>query len=273
MPLHPEHETVRGTARRFDQPIRGGGLDPQPVGQPVDALPVHGIDRCRRHPGPAGQPTAFGQLHRMCRTILHLDRRLWVFAMIAQARHLVHARMQAAAERHVQFLETATDRQHRQIAGQRFLQQGERVRIARRIMPIARPARRPRIQMRLDVAYRAGQQQALQPVQPRRGRQRRLQAGQQHRGDAGRLDQRADVLFTGRREAVMAQHRAVGGQADPRGRDHASCSGDLQPRYPCAQSPRNSAPPRRRAPPHTPGADAATDCPLLRASVAGILCP
>jgi glutamine synthetase len=114
--------------------------------------------------------------------------------MVGQARHRVHLRMQAAAQRDVQLLEAAADRQHRQVQRQRLVQQRKGIGIAGRVMRIARPAAAAFVVLRFDVADRAGQQQAIQPLQPVAGRQRWLQARQHYRGHLGRLGQRAHVL-------------------------------------------------------------------------------
>jgi len=135
--------------------------------------------------------------------------------MVSQARHRMHLRMQAATQRDVQFLEAAADRQYWQVQRQRLAQQCEGIGITRRVMRIARPAAAALVVLRFDVADRPGQQQAIEPLQPVASRQSRLQARQYHRGHFGGLGQRAHVLLAGHREAVMAEHGTVGGQAHP----------------------------------------------------------
>lgn len=202
-------------ACRFDQPIVGHGLDLQALREAGNALPVHRIDLRPVAAVPLRQPAIGNQGNRVGRPVLHLHRRLRVFAMVSQARHRVYLRMQAATQRDVQFLEAAADRQYRKILRQSLTQQRERIGITGRVMQIARPAATALVVPRFDVADRAGQQQAIKPLQPVANRQRRLQARQYHRGHFGGLGQRAHVLLAGRREAVMAEHGTVGGQAHP----------------------------------------------------------
>ncbi len=202
-------------ARCLDQSVIGHGLDLQALREAGDALSVHRIDLRAATAVPLRQPAIGGQGHRMGRPILHFHQRLRVFAMVGQAGHRMHLRMQAATQRDVQFLETATDRQHRQVQRQRFVQQRKGIGIPGRIMRIAWPAAATLVVLRFDIADRAGQQQAIEPKQPVAGRQRWLQARQHHRGHLGRLGQRAHVLLAGHRETVVAEHGAVGGQAHP----------------------------------------------------------
>src|SRR3546814_12913193 len=71
--------------------------------------------------------------------------------------------------------------------------------------------------MWLDVAWRAGQDQAIEPIQHLRPIQRRLQRWQQYRQCLGTDHGRTDVLLADTVERMHTNHPAVGRQTDQRG--------------------------------------------------------
>src|SRR5690606_17472825 len=116
----------------------------------------------------------------------------------------------------------AADRQHRQAHGDRARGQGQGVGVAGRIVEVALPAGFVAVVVRLDVADRAGEQQAVQPRKPGVRIKGRLQRGHQDRDGAGAVDHRAHVLLAGGEERVRSDQFAVGGQSDQRREGHAS---------------------------------------------------
>jgi hypothetical protein len=90
--------------------------------------------------------------------------------------------VEAAAQRHVQFLEAAADRQQRDAGGDRRTDQRQRGRIPGDVLRRAFGMRRAFIEIRTDIGPAAGQDQ---PVQPRQDlRRQRLPRRRQQNGDA-----------------------------------------------------------------------------------------
>ena len=136
--------------------------------------------------------------------------------MVHEAIDFMHFLMQAPTERDIDLLEPATDREDRQAQFDRQRNQRQIGFIAGGIVEVARPAGFVAVVMRLDIAHRTGQQDAVQPFQQRSQRQRGLQTRDQQWQAPGTIDDGADVLLPGRKKRMRADEFAVGGQTDQR---------------------------------------------------------
>ena len=111
------------------------------------------------------EPAALEQRYGVHRRILDIERLLQVLAVIEHVRHVMDLLMQAAAHRHVHFLEAAADGQHRHALGDGFRNQVQGGQIAGWVVDIAVETRLIGIMVRFDVAGRTGQQQTVQMIQ------------------------------------------------------------------------------------------------------------
>jgi len=116
--------------------------------------------------------------------------------MVDPAGHVLHLLVQRAAQGHIQFLDAAADRQHRQAARHRRADQRQRGVVAPRVVPVGRQRLRHAIAVRLDIAAAARQQQPVQPVEHRH--QPLALGRQQDRDGAGPADHRRAVAGRGR---------------------------------------------------------------------------
>ena len=133
--------------------------------------------------------SARGQRDRVRRAVAFFDRHVAPApAMVEPLRHLEDALMQGAAERDIQLLDAAADRQHRHVAAHRLADQRQCRRVAVGIVQRALHARRPAVMVRLDIRRAAGQQQAVEPVEQRGAIDLRADRRDQHRQAAGGLD-------------------------------------------------------------------------------------
>ena len=126
----------------------------------------------------------------------------------------MHFLVQGAAHRHVHFLETAADRQHRNAFGNRLWDEVERGQIAGRIMQIALITGLIGVMMRLDVARRTRQKQSVQLIQQRIQIQTRSDGRNQQWLRTRTVQNGADVFFTHGLEWMRADHSAVCGDSD-----------------------------------------------------------
>ena len=115
--------------------------------------------------------------------------------MVEPLRHLENALMQRAAERDIQLLDAAADRQHRHVAPHRLADQRQCRRVAVRIVQRALHARRAAVMVRLDIRRAAGQQQTVEPVKQRAAIGLRADRRDQHRQAAGDLDDGLGILI------------------------------------------------------------------------------
>src|SRR5437868_259604 len=92
-------------------------------------------------------------------------RRIFPRTMIETAGELMHALMQSAAERNIQLLDTSADCQDRQVTPNRFANQRQSRRVARRIVQGLRVARLAAVPARMDIRGTSGEQQSLEPVE------------------------------------------------------------------------------------------------------------
>ena len=110
VPLHADDESRSRQAHRFDLSIGGYCLDAKSGGGTIDTL---GVQRIDHHLGCAGerhQKSARGQRNAVGWSKWAVGGVLWR-AVIESAGDLVHPLVQGTAKRHVQLLDTATDRQ------------------------------------------------------------------------------------------------------------------------------------------------------------------
>src|SRR5690606_36677841 len=202
--------------------------------------------------GQRGQQAAGDQVDVVRRTVLRAQRILGVLAVVHHPGDLVHLLVQATAQGHVDLLQAAADRQYRQAHGDRTRGQGQGVGVAGGVVQVALPAGLVAVMVRLDIADRAGEQQAVQAGKPGVRIRGRLQRGHQDRDGIGAVDHRAHVLLAGGEEGVRTDQFAVGRQSDQRRQGHASSvrwrSGNL-PRpfyfYNTTPLPTRQAAPRR----------------------------
>ena len=186
----------------------------------------------------AMQHAAFDDVDVVRRRIVHVGVGRLGRAMIAPALDLVHELMQRAAQRHVDFLQAAADREQRHAAVDRMADQRQGGGVARRIVRRARPALLALIVVRLDIGRAAGQQHAVQACRAG-GRGPRSWPGllaefgadrrDQDRQAADGMDRRPDVLLahrmmpaaaavfleTGRNAHQGAQRRSIHFLAGP----------------------------------------------------------
>ncbi|MNL77113.1 hypothetical protein D3C87_2032170 [compost metagenome] len=82
---------------------------------------------------------------------MHLQGCVLRFAVVKVPGHFLHALVQAAAKRHIQFLVATADAEHRHAGGNRCLQQRQGQAIARQIVPGTGYARGAIVMMRFDI--------------------------------------------------------------------------------------------------------------------------
>ena len=137
-------------------------------------------------------------------------------AMVGAPRQFLNVLVQRPAERHVELLVAATDREQRHACGQRPPDQRQRRRIASRVEQRVGPRLIAAIAHRLDVGRAAGEQEAVQTRQQRLAFDQRSQRRDDH-GNAARGDgHRADIGVGGCMEIVALREHA-GRYADQRG--------------------------------------------------------
>jgi hypothetical protein len=85
--------------------------------------------------------------------------------MIHTARNFVNSLVQSATERDIQLLDPSADCQDRQITPNRFANQRQSRRVARRIMHGFWMTRRAAVVARMDVRGTSGQQQTVEPIE------------------------------------------------------------------------------------------------------------
>ena len=202
---------------RLDQAVgrmRGGT---QAGREPVHALAVQRIDPRHRPAGPALHRAAGCEPDLVAGGVFLL-RRVAALAVVHQPRHAMHGLVQAAAERDVDFLETAADAQQRHALLDTGAHQRERECIARRVER-QQGVVDLLVEMRgMDVGRRPGQQHAVDQTQ---------QAGQisglcerEHHGlRQGAVPDRAGVLVAEQQvgSGMRAQLTMVGRQPDQAG--------------------------------------------------------
>ena len=86
-------------------------------------------------------------------------------AMVHPLGDLVHLLVQRAAERHVQLLDAAADRQHRHAARERLGDQPQRGGVAFQVVVLGREAVAAVVVRGMHVARAAGQQQTVEPIE------------------------------------------------------------------------------------------------------------
>ena len=104
----------RGAAdgARGRQAVRRHRFGTQAGGEAIDALAVNRVDLELARQRQRFEHTASEHGHGVGRCVLHGDIRAVGFTVIEHARQLMHLLMQAAAERHVHFLEATANAQH-----------------------------------------------------------------------------------------------------------------------------------------------------------------
>ena len=136
-----------------------------------------------------------------------VDRSQFRSAMVEPAGERMHVLMQRAAEGDVELLDTAADRQHRQIGLHRRVQQRQHDRIARRIVQRAGQAGRARIMMRLDIGGRARHQQPVDARDKRVGPIGIAFGRDQERHAAGAVQHGVDIFLYDSMAGMIAGRR------------------------------------------------------------------
>lgn len=215
MPLNCQRECRRcGDAESLDQAVGRIRLDDQPLAEPIDPLPVQGIDARARPPGErAQQPTGFKR-DLMSRPVLHVQGLSLIVTMIKIALHLVHALVERAAEGDVDLLATAADSKHRHAALDCPADQRQRGRIAGRVVQRTRGTGWTVVLVRLDIRRAAGQEQPVEPLKERIEAQFLRQRGHDERQRIGCLQQRSRVLLPGHMKRMRTDHAVVRGKTN-----------------------------------------------------------
>ena len=159
--------------------------------QAINALGVQRIHLYAALAQQAMQHAAVDDLDVVRRRVVDVDVGRLGRAMVATAFDLVHELVQRAAQRHVDLLQAAADREQGDAAVEAMADQGERGGVARWIVRGAFPALLATVVMRLDIGRAAGQQHAVQRIEqavkrfdgrlfvaPKLGANRRDQDGQ-----------------------------------------------------------------------------------------------
>ena len=170
------------------------------------------------------QQAALDDVDVMRRRIVHVGVGRLGRAMIAPTIDLVHELVQRAAQRHVDLLQAATDREQRHAAIDRVPDQRQGGGVAGGIVGRAGPAFLA-VMMRLDIGRAAGQQHAVERVEQPVERvghggviaQFRAEGRDQDRQGADGADRGLDVLFAHRvMPAAAPVLLETGGNADER---------------------------------------------------------
>ena len=110
MPLNGECKVLRvRNTKGFDDAVGRRCLDAQALAQTVDALAVQRVYLDGAGPGDALKLAAWCQYDIVCRGVLDIERRSFVFTMIEASRHFFDVLMQCAAIGDVEFLKAAAD--------------------------------------------------------------------------------------------------------------------------------------------------------------------
>ena len=124
--------------------------------------------------------------------------------MVEVARLVLQLLAERAAEGDVHLLEAAADAEYRQAGGDRGLDHRQRGRVALRVVPGAGIRSGPLVAMRLDIRGAAGEQDAVEGLEPV-VQVTIAERGHEHGRRVRRLGDRVDVLFADGMEPVRAQ--------------------------------------------------------------------
>ncbi len=217
MPLHAEKEAFRrGQRNRLDLAVRRYGLGEESRRQAIDPLAVQRVHSEAPFTEHLGETPAGCDLHRMGGTVLRLQRRVLVLAVIGAAGNFLDMLVQRAAERDVQLLEAAADREHRLARGDGGLEQRQRGGIAMLVLHHPGPGRRPAIVPGRDIGGRAGEQKPVNLRQDFLRRDRRIEHGQQQRQRVGAPAHRLDIFLAHEMKWMRPQHPPVAGKSNNR---------------------------------------------------------
>src|SRR5919198_3897139 len=122
MPLDADHKSCFGQAYRLDLSIRRHSFDPKPRGWTIDPLRVEGVDHDLARTSKRRQKSSGGQGYAVRGSVGPIGGVL-ARAMIKAAGKLVHPLMQRTAERDIQLLDAAANRQNRDVAADRLTNQ------------------------------------------------------------------------------------------------------------------------------------------------------
>lgn len=129
MPLNAHDEIRTGHGNAFNLTVRCHGLDRKPRRQPIYALLMERVHEELAGLGKMLEKPTGGQMDLMGAVLVALRHWSAAFAVIQASGHRVNLLMQGAAQRRVQFLDAAADRQNRHVRrdGRADQRQGQRV--------------------------------------------------------------------------------------------------------------------------------------------------
>jgi glutamine synthetase len=160
------------------------------------------------------EPPAGGKVHPMSEPVALGPRLGLVGAMVPPARQLVHMLVQRAAQRHVELLQPAADREQRRAFSYGAADQRQRGGVPVGIGKVALPRRRAAIECRIDIGQAAGDEDSVQPAEKRF----RVETGAQGRDqDRDRLrtgNHRIDIFLADAVKVQLVAGLETGGDAD-----------------------------------------------------------
>ena len=224
MPLHADGKARHRSGgcgqdvHRLDRAVRGRALHPDAWRQLVDALVVQRVHRDLAGARQAMQPAAGSDPDRVRLADPHLARGDHRRGVVDPVRQVLQPLVQRAAQRHVQFLEAAADRQHRHAARHRRTDQRQGGAVARHVLPGAFGVRRAVIVAGMHVGAAAGEYDAVQPFEQGLDVGGRPVGRDQHRHGVHELVGRLDIGIGGGvvRHAENAELFGAAADADKR---------------------------------------------------------
>ena len=153
-------------------------------------------------------------MHGMARRVLNLERLVGRLAVVHEGSDLVHLLVQAAAESHVHFLETAADAEDRNAGVDGGADQRQRGGVAVGVVEGAGLARRSTIMTGLDVRRRASEEQAVDAVQQGCLVDRLAQRRNDQRETASAVDDGTQIFVAGNVVGMKTDLLGAGGDAD-----------------------------------------------------------
>ena len=154
---------------------------------------MEGVHRDLVRPSQPVQPAAGCDPDRMRLALAHLGRGLHRRRMVEPVRQVLQPLMQRSAQRHVQFLKSPANRQHRHAPGDGGADQRQGDSIPGGVFRGALGVRWTVIQRGLDIRPAAGQDDPVQAIQQGFDIRGRPVGGQQHRDGADHLIGGADI--------------------------------------------------------------------------------
>ncbi len=215
MPLHRERESWGSAhAEALHEAVRGTRLHLEACAETIDSLRVH---RIHHHPvgsGDAMHDPTWHDFHLMRRSVLHLERRALVLAVVIHSGLLLHLLPERATVGDVHLLESPADRKQRHAGFHYTRDQRQRSRVAVRIVHRAGVAFGARVMTRLDIRRAAGEQDAVNRRKHRFEVYIVTKRRYQHRYRVRRIRDGADVFLAHAVKRMRPEDPAIRGNAD-----------------------------------------------------------